>query len=81
MALPARSEEYPVAEMGSKDVTVEMIMCAVNPSDINQIQGDWYNDISNTNNVSLSLIPGHTIKSHSQTPITYFQEWAWEQKY
>ena len=40
MTLHARLEEYPVAEMGSKDVTVEMIMCAVNPSDINQIQGD-----------------------------------------
>ena len=43
MVLHVRLEDHPVAEMGSKDVTVEMIMCAVNPSDINQIQGDQYN--------------------------------------
>ena len=52
MVLHARLEEHPVAEMGSKDVTVEMIMCAVNPSDINQIQGDRYNYAS-TNNDSV----------------------------
>ena len=36
-----RLEEHPVGEVGSKDVAVEMVMCVVNPSDINQIQGDW----------------------------------------
>lgn len=29
-----------MGEVGSKDVAVEMVMCVVNPSDINQIQGD-----------------------------------------
>ena len=31
--------DYPVAEMGSTDVAVDMLMCPINPSDINQIQG------------------------------------------
>ena len=31
--------DYPVAEVGSKDVSVDMLVCAINPADINQIQG------------------------------------------
>ena len=34
-----RLVDYPVAEVGSKDVSVDMMMCAINPADINQIQG------------------------------------------
>lgn len=33
------STDYPVPELGAQDVCVDMIMCPVNPSDINQIQG------------------------------------------
>jgi NADPH:quinone reductase-like Zn-dependent oxidoreductase len=31
--------DYPVGEVGSRDVSVDMMMCAINPADINQIQG------------------------------------------
>jgi NADPH:quinone reductase-like Zn-dependent oxidoreductase len=31
--------DYPVGEVGSRDVSVDMMMCAMNPADINQIQG------------------------------------------
>ena len=31
--------DYPVPECGSQDVTVNMLMCPVNPADINTIQG------------------------------------------
>ncbi len=32
-------EEHTLKAMGSDDVTVDMLLCPVNPSDINQIQG------------------------------------------
>lgn len=32
-------EDYPVADVGPRDVCVDMLMCPVNPADINQIQG------------------------------------------
>ena len=32
-------EDYPVAVLGAGDVSVNMLMCPVNPADINQIQG------------------------------------------
>ncbi len=31
--------DYPVAELGSRDISVDMLMCPINPADINQIQG------------------------------------------
>ncbi len=35
----SRLVDYPVGEVGSRDVSVDMMMCAINPADINQIQG------------------------------------------
>lgn len=32
-------ETYPVNDLGSEDIAVEMVACPVNPSDINMIQG------------------------------------------
>ena len=34
-----RLQDYPVGSVGPKDVSVEIMMCAINPADINQIQG------------------------------------------
>ena len=34
-----RLQEYPVGDVGVEDVAVEMKVCAVNPADINGIQG------------------------------------------
>jgi len=31
--------DYPVPEVGVQDVAVDMMMCPINPSDVNQIQG------------------------------------------
>ena len=35
-----RLQDYPVADVGANDVAVDMMMCAINPADINQIQGE-----------------------------------------
>ena len=32
-------KDFPVGNMGSGDVAVEMLACPINPSDINTIQG------------------------------------------
>lgn len=32
-------DDYPIPELNSDDVAVEMMMCPINPADINQIQG------------------------------------------
>ena len=31
--------QYPVKELGDDDVAVDVMMCPINPSDINQVQG------------------------------------------
>ena len=43
VVIHCRLSDQPVSsELGPEDVSVEMLMCPVNPSDINQIQGIMY---------------------------------------
>jgi len=52
-----RLQEYPVSDVGAEDVAVEMKVCAVNPADINGIQGKGSVGAFQNHAPSINLFP------------------------